>query len=234
MKDQYFGDENDYLKYGLIRSILRSGTFQPLIAWMRTPDDGSTDGQKTNYLDESEKWAKHDSELYEGLRILTGKMFRRSVSLMENTTLLDKATYFTSLTPDEGKDRSRWASTLLEAAQDSDFVFLDPDIGIEIPSKGYGNKNSSRYVYWREISALWDAGKSILIYQHFPRENHTVFVQRLLGELRDHTNGCKVNAFSASDVVFFLALQREHSHWRPAILLDVEENWGDRIQHWEL
>lgn len=234
MKNQYFGDEDDYMKYGLIRSILRSGTFRLLIAWMLTPNDGGSHGQKTAYLNQSEKWANHDPELYQGLQTLMGDMFRKSLSLMENTTLLDEATYFSSLVPDEGEGRAGWAAKLLQAAQDSDLVFLDPDIGIETPSVRYGNKNSSRYIYWSEVSTLWNAGKSILIYQHFPRENQTVFVQRRLGDLKHHTNGCEVNAFSTSSVAFLLALQPDHSHWQPEIVRDVEEHWGDRMHHWEL
>ena len=33
MKDQYFGDINDYRKYGLLRPIIASS------GWMLTPDD---------------------------------------------------------------------------------------------------------------------------------------------------------------------------------------------------
>jgi hypothetical protein len=50
MKDQYFGDINDYRKYGLLRAILDSGRFKLFIAWMLTPDDGTTDGKFISYL----------------------------------------------------------------------------------------------------------------------------------------------------------------------------------------
>lgn len=234
MKNQYFGDVNDYLKYGLIRSILRSGSFSPLIAWMLTPDDGSSHGQRTEYLGQERKWSAHDSELYHGLQTLMGEMFHRSVSVIEQTNLIENATYLSSLVPDDKEGRSKWASDLYQASEKCDFVFLDPDIGIEVPSKGYGLKNSSQYIYWRELSALCDAGKSLLIYQHFRRENRTTFIQHQLGELKTYSNGCKVNAFSTANVVFLLALQPEHSHWQPKIVKDIEERWGEQIGHWEL
>ena len=34
MKDQYFGDINDYRKYGLLRVITASSGLQLLVAWM--------------------------------------------------------------------------------------------------------------------------------------------------------------------------------------------------------
>lgn len=44
MKGQYFGDINDYRKYGLLRALQSSGEGSLLVAWMLTPDDGRPDG----------------------------------------------------------------------------------------------------------------------------------------------------------------------------------------------
>jgi hypothetical protein len=41
MKNQYFGDINDYRKYGLLRMLHSTGDGRLLVAWMLTPDDGS-------------------------------------------------------------------------------------------------------------------------------------------------------------------------------------------------
>jgi hypothetical protein len=43
MKDQYFGDVNDYLKYGLLRCFAEAG-WRVGVCWMLTPDDGGRDG----------------------------------------------------------------------------------------------------------------------------------------------------------------------------------------------
>ena len=45
MKNQYFGDINDYRKYGLLRIVAGPGKMSLLVAWMLTPDDGKTDGE---------------------------------------------------------------------------------------------------------------------------------------------------------------------------------------------
>jgi hypothetical protein len=44
MKNQYFGDINDYRKYGLLRILQSTGNGRLLVAWMLTPDGGSRDG----------------------------------------------------------------------------------------------------------------------------------------------------------------------------------------------
>ncbi len=64
MKDQYFGDINDYKKFGLLRSIMSASNINILISWMLTEDDGSTDGKFIKYLTEPEKWSQYDYQLY--------------------------------------------------------------------------------------------------------------------------------------------------------------------------
>ncbi len=53
MEDQYFGDINDYRKYGLIRVLQAETGLRVLITWMLTPDDGRRDGELRAYLDQS-------------------------------------------------------------------------------------------------------------------------------------------------------------------------------------
>ena len=59
----------------------------------------------------------------------------------------------------------RWC----QDAQGAEVVFLDPDNGVEVRSRPYGRKDSSKYVYWREVKALAKAGRSVLVYQHYPQ-----------------------------------------------------------------
>ena len=88
MKDQYFGDINDFRKYGLLRSISLAGDFRLLVAWMLTPDNGSTDGKFISYLKEPKKWSKYDQSLYHSLKEILVHKQRRHVSLIEETELL--------------------------------------------------------------------------------------------------------------------------------------------------
>jgi hypothetical protein len=50
LKNQYFGDINDYRKYGLLRILQSKGNSRLLVAWMLTPDDGSPQGGFRSYL----------------------------------------------------------------------------------------------------------------------------------------------------------------------------------------
>jgi uncharacterized protein YcgL (UPF0745 family) len=233
MKNQYFGDINDYRKYGLLRSIILTTEFRILVAWVLTPDDDRTDGKFVGYLEKQDKWSSYDTELFEALKNLLRTNQVRQVALLESTGLLPEAKYFNALVPDKDDERGAWFSSLCECAQDCDFVFLDPDNGLEIKSRPYGRKDSSKYSYLREVKGLWSQGKSLLIYQHFVREKRTGFIKRKLETLKEATPDSLVVAFSTPNVVFLMALQPAHKKLNPAIVEHVMENWSDQIQHWE-
>lgn len=234
MKDQYFGDINDYRKYGLLRAIIRASGFRILVAWMLTPDDGSTDGKFISYLEHPGKWSRHDPVLFQKIKEILMSGWRRRVSLIEGSGLIQKAEYFASLVPDTASGRSLWFNSLVQRAQGSDCVFLDPDNGLEVRSKVYGGKYSSKFLYWREVEALWTSGKSLLIYQHFIREKRLNFIQRMLEDLSSATPGSFLEAFSTPHVVFLMALQPEHQQFHGAIVSTVQENWEGQIHHCEL
>jgi hypothetical protein len=234
MKNQYFGDINDYRKYGLLRALRDAAPLQILVAWILTPDDGSTDGKFTTYLDDPINWRRHDPELFDGIKALMPNGALRSVHLIEGTNLLPGAVYHSAVVPDAAPNRNEWFQSLQLASSGSDFVFLDPDNGLEIKSRPFGRQKSSKFTYWREIEAIWKAGRSVLIYQHFIREKRPQFVQRMLASLHDRTPGSFVEAFSTANVVFLMALQPEHHKYHKLIVGSVQERWGNQIVHWNL
>ena len=151
MKNQYFGDINDYKKYGLLRSIESVSDLGLLVAWMLTPDDGSTDGKFIEYLKEPGEWEKYDSTLYGELVRLVDGANERNVSLIEGSGILNGCSFFSEYVPDAKSGREAWFSSLLNASTNRDLVFLDPDNGLEIKSRSYGRKDSSKLLYWREV-----------------------------------------------------------------------------------
>jgi len=231
MKNQYVGDINDYKKYGLLRSIMSSSDINVLVAWMLTEDDGSTDGKFIEYLNDPEKWDKYDKPLYlEIAKILGDKNKKREVGLIENSEILKNSRYFSDFVPDNSSNRDIWFSNLINKSRNSDLVFLDPDNGLEIKSRKYGNKNSSKFLYWHEVEKLWSLGKSLLIYQHFIREKREVFIERMLNSLSEKTEGSVVEAFSTANVVFLLALQPDHHCHHENIVASVERAWQGKIK----
>jgi hypothetical protein len=201
---------------------------------MLTPDDGSTDGKFTSYLESPEKWSNYDPVLFRELKqILTGEQ-TRGVNLIENSGLLQGVEYYSEIVPDNAPGREGWFGSLADRAKGRNFVFLDPDNGLEVKSRPYGRKYSSKFLYWREVEALWSAGKSLLIYQHFIRGKRVDYVQRMLGSLTEATPGSFVEAFSTSNVVFLMALQPEHQCFHEAFVDSVQDRWTGQIHHWEL
>jgi len=233
MKDKYFGDINDYRKYGLIRSILSSYKFHLLVAWMLTDEDDKDDGKFTEYLSNPKKWSRHDSELYKKLQSLISPYNIRGIALIEdkNINLLPDAKYFSRTLKDSCEERDSWFKKLLSSAKDSDMVFLDPDNGLEVKSKPYGRKDSSKYLYWCEVNNLWEQGKSLLIYQHFCREKRNLFIERIRRKLQETAKGSLIAVFTTPHVVFFLLLQPEHQKHYDSIVTNVQSNWGDQIRH---
>ncbi|MGH9380315.1 MAG: hypothetical protein ACRD2Z_06855 [Thermoanaerobaculia bacterium] len=144
MKNQYFGDVNDFRKYGLLRALQSAGDARLLVAWMLTPDDGGSDGRLRTYLEQSDGWKDCDPHLYAELAAMLRAGSTPRVSMIEATDLLPRASYHSEIVPDTRLARDTWREGLLAAASKADLVFLDPDNGIEIPSKPVGRKNSSK------------------------------------------------------------------------------------------
>ena len=230
MKNQYFGDINDYRKYGLLRGLQSIGGSRLLVAWMLTPDDGSRDGGRRSYLRDPDTWMRYDPTLFTGLAGMLRPRSVPEVSLIERSSLLPRAFYYAAVVPDAIKDRDAWRQGLLSAAHDADLVFVDPDNGIEVLSKPIGRKGSSKYVAWREIRDLWETGCSVLIYQHFRRERRTTFAERLTAELRARVGARFTAAFLTPHVLFLLAVQeRNKDLFREGISL-LTQRWKEEIK----
>lgn len=140
MKDQYFGDINDYRKYGLLRILGEEGILKAAICWMLTPPDGRSDGRFIEYLDQPKDWRGFDPELFDHLLGTVLAEGVRSVHAIESSKLLSETRFYSEIVSDAELDRNRYFATFLEAAKGSDLVFFDPDNGMEIRSAPYGRK----------------------------------------------------------------------------------------------
>ncbi|WP_308389853.1 hypothetical protein [Acidithiobacillus sp. AMEEHan] len=230
MKNQYFGDVNDYRKYGLLRALQSDGGGRLLVAWMLTSDDGGGDGGFRSYLDVADRWSAYDPALFAGLAGLLCTAQQPSVSLIEASDLLPRASYFSAVVPDGRTERDQWRTELFRVASGVDLVFVDPDNGIEVPSKPVGRKGSSKYVTWNEVEGLWKAGCSVLIYQHFPRKPRQPFAERLAADLRACTGACFVEAFRTPHVLFLLAAQDRHAQRYEDRIALLAAHWNGEIR----
>lgn len=230
MKNQYFGDINDYRKYGLLRGLQSGGKLRLLVAWMLTPEDGGRDGGLRSYLRQPEKWRRFDPRLFDGLAAVLRSASTPRVSLIEDSGLLPGSRFYPAVVPDTRRERGVWWEGLMDSASGADLVFVDPDNGIEIPSKPVGRADSSKYVAWSEIEQLWATGCSVLIYQHFRREPREGFAARMAAELRRRTGARFAHAIRTAHVLFLLVSQAQHEEDLQSAVSCLSKRWEGRIE----
>jgi hypothetical protein len=230
MKNQYFGDVNDYRKYGLLRVLTGQGGLSAAVCWMLTPDDGRSDGRLTEYLQQPERWRAYDPVLFDTLREMVARPGGRDIDLAGEAGILPAARFFVRTLRDDLQSRSRYFEVFWEVAQGCDLIFFDPDNGLEVKSRPLGRKNSSRYLYWAELEQAFSRGYSVLVYQHFRREKRDAFVERMAQEMRHRTGAVRVFSFRTARVVFFLLpSDRQAAAFEHAVAC-LPETWGDQIR----
>jgi len=230
VKNQYFGDINDYRKYGLLRILTNGGEIKTAVCWMLTPDDGRTDGSRIRYLSQPEEWCDFDPELFHHLKEVVLQRDARDISQIDNSDILPSCTFLSDLVLDAREARALYFQRLMYLARGCDLVFFDPDNGIEVKSKPCGRKDSSKYLYWDEIERFWKAGHSLLIYQHFARVKRAPFIEGKASQLIAKTGGPEVISFRTSHVVFFLIPQAERRIFFRDRSEEVERIWGKEIE----
>lgn len=228
MKNQYFGDINDYRKYGILRA-LEAGSSLPLaVCWMLTPDDGGPDGRKTDYLQKPDRWRSLDPEVYDSLQEAL-REDRRTIETAEKG-FLSSAISHPALLGHESEGRRRYFVELLERLSGSSLVFFDPDNGLEIKSKKMGLRGAEKYLYTEELAGVYSAGHSCLVYQHFPRRPRQQYTEERAREISVRLGTPWVATLSTSNVLFLLAPQRDHGEALTQGLGRVQERWGDEVE----
>ena len=229
MKNQYLGDVNDYRKYGLLRALCAQGSPRPGVCWMLTADDGSRDGRETRYLRQPEAWRPHDPALFDRLaRDVPGRRARH-VGWVERAGLLPGAIFHAATLGDDVTARRGYFDVMLARLEPAGLVFFDPDNGLEVASVRPGRRGSCKYLYWDELVRTFEAGHSVLVYQHFPRVDRAAYVADRLVEIGARTSAAVTMAFLTPHVVFLLAGQAGHRRALARGAHRVARAWAGRI-----
>jgi hypothetical protein len=230
VKNQYFGDINDFKKYGLMRALSNHGEIRTVACWMLTPDDGRGDGSRIGYLSKPEEWRTLDPQLFDHLRewVLTRGV--RDVRAAETSAILPNCGFAPGVLSDDAGERSRYFEGCLDIARSCELAFFDPDNGIQVKSTLYGRRGSSKYLYWHEIERFWGGGYSLLIYQHFPRVPRDPYIESRARELIRRTGAPEVTSFRTSSVVFLLVPQEDRVEFFRGRSRVVDEVWGQQMQ----
>ena len=208
VQDQYFGDINDYRKYGLLRCICEA-ELHVGVCWMKTPSDNSGQGGRTDYLAKPHKYRSLDPELFDFLQKRV-QSDQRAIQELEaaSDALLPGATFFSETLPTVAVPREAYFSRALAALRTVDVIFFDPDIGIAPPSAG---RNSSKHLYWHEVERVACGQASVVIFWHRPQaEPWPDFLARSTFELRTRIPTASVYAIRSPFVAFVVACRVTH------------------------
>ena len=207
MKVQYFGDVNDYRKYALLRLLSNVGGFKIGVCWMLTGADKSGQGDNRRYLARADEWRRYDPALFDALAVVPSAPTIDDLRRVEKEALIPEATFLNDFTPDRIAERGAYHRACMNAFEACELTFFDPDNGLEVQSTAKGRKWSSKYAYLDEIGDHYAAGRSILLYQHFPRHvSREILIRTKAGLLRSALAGSTIWSFETPHVVFLLAV----------------------------
>ena len=229
MKNQYFGDINDYRKYGLIRSLTQNSTMNSAICWMLTPDDQSNDGSKRDYLTKPNQWEVYDTDLFKALSNFSRRPEWPNVGLIEESDLLQRALFNSDFVPTQLSERKIYFDRVSEESRDCEFIFFNPNNGMQVPSLRPNDPKVAKYLFWDEVIRFHREGHSILVYQHYPREQRSRFVERMKHEFCERAAASRTFAFTTSPVVFFLVPQDCHVEVFDSPISAVRQNWTEQM-----
>ena len=135
MQNRYVGDIGDYVKLAILRAL--SPGYHVGVAWWLFPDEGhNKDGRHIGYLDRPDHWRQFDPDLFDTLAKVVSSG-QRDVRALEAANILPGAIFASDTKPvgksiaDRPHQRRLWFATVEQTLAGADFVFVDPDNGLE-------------------------------------------------------------------------------------------------------
>jgi hypothetical protein len=210
------------LRHFAIEAGLRIG-----VCWMLTPADGRPDGNLTAYLDQ--KPLCDDSALFEQLKALAKPDGPRRLHAVERSGIVPNAIFFDEFLSDRIGLRRAFFDAALEHLWRADLIFFDPDNGLAPPSTPKGKLNSSKYLYLDEIHDTYQAGHSLLVYQHFIRETRESHVDRIAVDLSASAPVARLWCFWTPHMAFFLLVHPRHATKLTAAAESACTQWNNKF-----
>jgi hypothetical protein len=188
MQDRYAGDVGDFGKYGLLRALVGGGLRMGVV-WYRTDpcDVGDRphqdDGKHRSYLARhAPRFRECDPDLHDRMQAYLDPA-HRSVANVATSGVFPLATRFyepilgLGHLPSGGPvaqrrrldHRADWLRGALDATRNAEFVFLDPDNGLECDSTAPHHQAGPKYVALSELSPFIERGQSLVVYHHIGR-----------------------------------------------------------------
>ncbi len=178
MQDCYAGDIGDYGKFALLRELHKQG-LSIGVNWYKTETVVSKKQDDGKYCI-PDQLAVYDIDLSSRLRKISHSLDGtvRSIEALEAEQFIGGALYFSEVVP--VYYRGKWHQRALSRLSIADLVFLDPDNGMIVPSAGNDKQKQCKYVLDEEVTDYLSQGHSVLVYQHRPRVNEAVHIDRMM------------------------------------------------------
>ncbi len=213
-----------------MRILGQESRLKAAICWMLTCNDGRKDGKHTSYLRQEAKWRALDPPLFDHLRAAVHSQKERGVTCLHDSDLLPDCIFYDRILEDDRTVQETYFENLETKLQRADYVFFDPDNGLQVKSTSLGRKNSSKYLYWKFLVPIYKSGKSVLIYQHFPRLKRKKFIRERMKEIQERTGSYAMVAIETPYTIFFLAAHEYHKTKFQKGLDAIKKKWvSDKI-----
>lgn len=183
MRDQWFGDEGDFVKFRLLRKICGitaqdGGEKLSLgVVWYRR------ETKRTGYLDSTGDYEHEDSELFRRLLQWNQEENKRGIRLIERSGLLPDTAWF-GCPMEPSKSRTSWLKKALKRVAKSRVVFLDPDTGLA-PTRP--TRAHVLFCELRDFCAQEEC-PTVVVYQHSRRSDWEPQVKEQTKEIKDRLN----------------------------------------------
>jgi hypothetical protein len=182
VRHNFVNDIGDYAKYALLRALCDNGPMEVRLGviWYLTEHAAHNgDGRKRAHLSDG-GWEELDPELLGAMRQIEGRLRGQddlNLSLIEASGVLPAETaYFSEAVPHaagtarhRAADRAAWFERARKVVEDCNFIFLDPDNGLEVRSAPVTSPQAGKYASVQEITTLLETGAAVVLYQHGDR-----------------------------------------------------------------
>ncbi len=161
MKDQWVGNIDDFAKLALLQHLSEGRRLA--VCWYMTGQRHAEDQQEKHfaYLHRPADFRQLAPKTFDALKQIVDHtpVELRRIQALESNGLLDAAVIHRNEVPKRAAAREVWAKQLIESVSEADFVFLDPDRGIQ------GKRLTPEHVALFEISALRKPDRALVISQ---------------------------------------------------------------------
>ena len=151
----------------------------------------------------------------------------RNIQVVENSLLLPNTLFFSDLIDDDMEKRGMFFERLSQLSKESDLIFFDPDNGLEIMSVKKGKRKSSKYVFWDEVKNFYEKGHSVIVYQHFPRQERRKFIEIITRRADQIVSPSDIFTYSTPYVLFLLLVHPKHEVILRTNNKSIAKSWGE-------